>query len=171
MSSSTTTLQATLFLCALLIVNFTVGYEVYIFGFVIHSFEIFIFFEINNKIFFYVICMTHKSENNHQNLHPIVSLPKYGQLQGSIGSTAWTNRTIFQFLNVPYAESPSGSRRFKAPVPIRPWNGVRNAQKFGIQCPCFDNIEDILRKEGANIDIEDCLNMAIYSPSVRIVRR
>lgn len=43
----------------------------------------------------------------------LVNLPKYGGLQGSIGYTAWTNRTIFQFLNVPYAESPSGNRRFK----------------------------------------------------------
>lgn len=82
--------------------------------------------------------------------------------------TAWTNRIIFQFLRVQYSESPSGSRRFKAPVPIRPWKGVRNAQKFGIQCPTMDNIDEIIQKESEKIDIEDCLSMAIYSTSVRI---
>lgn len=98
-----------------------------------------------------------------------MGLPKYGQLHGSIGHTAWTNRTIFQFLNVPYAESPSGSRRFKAPIPIRPWKGIRNAQKFGIQCPTLENIENIIQKERKNVDIEDCLSMAIYSTSVRSI--
>lgn len=47
------------------------------------------------------------------NGQPIIRLPKYGQLKGSLGLTAWTNQTIFQFRNVPYAESPSGTKRFK----------------------------------------------------------
>lgn len=103
------------------------------------------------------------------NLHPIVALPKYGQLQGSLGYTTWMNRTMFQFLNVPYAESPSGSRRFKAPVPIGPWKGIRNAQKFGIQCPRLELLAEIAQKESENIDVEDCLNVAIYSTSVRTI--
>lgn len=43
----------------------------------------------------------------------VVSLPKLGRLKGSTVQTARTNETIFQFLNVKYAESPSGERRFK----------------------------------------------------------
>lgn len=43
----------------------------------------------------------------------VVKLPKYGILQGSIAFSAWTNRIIYQFLGVKYAESPSGVRRFK----------------------------------------------------------
>lgn len=88
---------------------------------------------------------------------------------GSIGYTAWTNRTIFQFLNVPYAESPSGSRRFQAPVPIGPWKGIRNAQIYGIQCPRLELLDEIKQKESENVDVEDCLNVAIYSTLVRSI--
>lgn len=103
------------------------------------------------------------------NRHPNVNLPKYGQLQGSIGYSAWTNRTIFQFLNVPYAESPSGPRRFEAPVPVEPWTGVRNAQTLGTQCPTMALLDKIKQQESKHIDVEDCLNMAIFSTSVRII--
>lgn len=88
-------------------------------------------------------------------------------MQGSIGYTAWTNQTIFEFRDVPYAESPSGWQRFKAPAPIQPWTGIRNARNYGIQCPSWENLEEIMRNEHDNIDVEDCLNMAIYSTSVR----
>lgn len=108
------------------------------------------------------VFFVHKQDNDL-----IVNLPNYGQLQGSIGYTAWTNRTIFQFLNVPYAESPSGLRRFQAPVPIGPWTGVRDARTFGTQCPRMELLDKIKQQESAHIDVEDCLNMAIYTTSVR----
>lgn len=44
---------------------------------------------------------------------PIVLIPYVGGLRGSIATTRWTNQSFYQFLGVPYAESPSGSRRFK----------------------------------------------------------
>lgn len=120
---------------------------------------------LNPSLFFYTIC-----EFSLIFQHPNVNLPNYGDLQGSLGYTAWTNRTIFQFLNVPYAESPSRSRRFKEPVPIGPWKGIRNAQTFGTQCPRLEILDEIVQKERENVDVEDCLNMAIYSTSVRIIR-
>lgn len=96
----------------------------------------------------------------------VVKLPKYGILQGSIGFTAWTNRTIYQFLNVPYAESPSGNRRFKAPVPIKPWNSIHNAEDYGIKCPTLDDLNKMNPNERNRESIEDCLNMAIYTTNV-----
>lgn len=44
---------------------------------------------------------------------PIVRIPSLGCLRGSVVTTKWTNREFYQFLGVKYAESPSGSRRFK----------------------------------------------------------
>lgn len=44
---------------------------------------------------------------------PIVKIPGLGILHGSITFGLWTNKTIYQFLGVKYAKSPSGSRRFK----------------------------------------------------------
>lgn len=43
----------------------------------------------------------------------VVNLPELGRLRGSTVRTARTNETVFQFLNVKYAESPKGRRRFK----------------------------------------------------------
>lgn len=44
---------------------------------------------------------------------PIVFVTNLGWLKGTIAHTKWTNQTYYQFLGVPYAEAPSGSRRFK----------------------------------------------------------
>lgn len=49
--------------------------------------------------------------NSNDNL--IVQLPNLGFLKGSTSRTALTNETIYQFLGIKYAESPSGLRRFK----------------------------------------------------------
>ena len=35
------------------------------------------------------------------------------------------------FLGIPFAEAPVGDLRFAAPVPARPWDGVREADHFG----------------------------------------
>lgn len=44
---------------------------------------------------------------------PIVFVANHGWLRGTIGTTKWTNQTYNRFLGVPYAEAPSGRRRFK----------------------------------------------------------
>ncbi|MFI8632899.1 carboxylesterase/lipase family protein [Microbacterium sp. NPDC077663] len=42
---------------------------------------------------------------------------------------------IRRFLGIRYAEPPIGERRFADPVPARPWNGVRDATRFGPTAP------------------------------------
>ena len=50
----------------------------------------------------------------------------------------WVRGTLVgntrQFLGVPYAEAPVGTRRFAPPVPVAPWDGVREASAFGPSC-------------------------------------
>lgn len=77
--------------------------------------QLFHIFSIQHFNFQSQFALLQNIERNHDALkrHAIVNLPQYGLIQGSIGFSAWTERTIFQFLNVPYAESPSGNRRFK----------------------------------------------------------
>lgn len=53
------------------------------------------------------------SENSLQVGEVIVDIRNLGRIKGSTTRTARTNETIFQFLNVKYAESTSGERRFK----------------------------------------------------------
>jgi para-nitrobenzyl esterase len=38
------------------------------------------------------------------------------------------------FKGVPYAEPPIGDLRWREPMPIRPWAGVRDAREFGAMC-------------------------------------
>jgi len=41
-----------------------------------------------------------------------VEIPSLGVVVGSTTQSQWKNRTIYQFRGVPYAEPPSGKRRF-----------------------------------------------------------
>ena len=38
------------------------------------------------------------------------------------------------FKGVPFAEPPVGDLRWKAPQPVKNWNGVREAKQFGPRC-------------------------------------
>jgi len=42
---------------------------------------------------------------------------------------------IAVFRGIPFAEPPVGQRRFQAPVPAAPWDGVRDAKDFGPASP------------------------------------
>ena len=49
-----------------------------------------------------------------------------GRVSGSFAVNA--------FLGVPFAEPPTGPRRWSSPSPIRPWKGVRPAAQFAPNC-------------------------------------
>jgi para-nitrobenzyl esterase len=45
------------------------------------------------------------------------------------------------FNGIPYAAPPKGPLRWKAPQPVRRWDGVRDALKLSSACPQQDNPE------------------------------
>ena len=91
---------------------------------------------------------------------------KLGQLRGMrVGDvTAW--------LGVPYAKPPVGELRFKAPVPVEPWSGVRDALALSPAAPQLSAespvSEPIIKKIGTS---EDCLYLNIWSPAADSAKR
>jgi para-nitrobenzyl esterase len=64
---------------------------------------------------------------------------------------------VVQFRGVPFAEPPVGPLRFRAPVPIRPWLGERDATRFSAAA---------MQQGEPGIDhSEDCLYLNIWAPA------
>jgi para-nitrobenzyl esterase len=57
------------------------------------------------------------------------------------------------FKGIPFAAAPVGNLRWREPVPVKPWSGVRDATKFGARC----------MQNGMGVS-EDCLYLNIWTP-------
>ena len=78
-------------------------------------------------------------------------------------------RGIELFAGIPYAEPPVGERRFAAPIPHEPWDGVRDALRFGKAAPQLPG-------EGLTNQVpvpwnEDCLTLNVVTPAADDARR
>ncbi|ODN01295.1 Esterase FE4 [Orchesella cincta] len=90
-------------------------------------------------------------------VEPIVKLP-IGIVEG-YRMKSMNGRDFFAFEGIPYGESTGGSRRWKPPVPKRPWRGVRQAKKPGSDCLQM-SVAKLFRVYGS----EDCLYLNVYTP-------
>ncbi|MGO9340833.1 MAG: carboxylesterase/lipase family protein [Terracidiphilus sp.] len=64
---------------------------------------------------------------------------------------------VLQFRGVPFAEPPVGPLRFRAPVPVKPWTGERDATRFAAAA-----------MQSGELGIEhseDCLYLNIWAPA------
>ncbi|XP_063229236.1 esterase E4-like [Bacillus rossius redtenbacheri] len=85
---------------------------------------------------------------------PVVATSQ-GQLRGSVMRSR-QGKDIYAFRGVRFAEPPLGELRFKAPVPVAAWSGVRNATEDGSACP----------QPVADYPVpmsEDCLFLNVYT--------
>jgi para-nitrobenzyl esterase len=67
------------------------------------------------------------------------------------------------FKGVPFAQPPVGDLRWKEPQPLKNWNGIRKADKFGpraMQLPIYSDMN--FRSNGVS---EDCLYLNIWTPA------
>ncbi|GGX05132.1 carboxylesterase/lipase family protein [Streptomyces lomondensis] len=90
---------------------------------------------------------------------PVVSTP-YGALRGRY------ERGVAVFRGIPYAAPPFGPRRFRPPVPLKPWEGVRDAGAFGPtppKPPYSDAFAHYLSDPAVPGD--DCLNLNVWTPA------
>lgn len=68
------------------------------------------------------------------------------------------------FRGIPYAAPPVGSLRWRAPAPVVPWDGVRQAAAFGADC-VQDNVHNPMEPGHTNPESEDCLTVNVWRPA------
>ena len=86
----------------------------------------------------------------------------YGDIQGAPSPFRGGN-TATVYKGIPFAASPTGSNRWKAPQSPQPWSGVRNATEFGPQCA--QSLSDAgIFSSGKPTTSEDCLTLNIWTP-------
>ncbi|WP_304186798.1 carboxylesterase/lipase family protein [Phenylobacterium aquaticum] len=69
------------------------------------------------------------------------------------------------YLGLPYAAPPVGPLRWRAPQPVQPWSGLRDARQFG--APCAQMAMDWNRAV-AGQSREDCLYLNVWVPPHRV---
>src|SRR5262252_7695907 len=70
---------------------------------------------------------------------------------------------VRSFKGIPFGEPPVGDFRWKPPQPVKNWQGVRKADKFGPRCmqrPIFGDMG--FRSNGMT---EDCLYLNVWTPA------
>lgn len=77
------------------------------------------------------------------------------------------DENIHLWRGIPFAQPPVGALRWRAPQPVQPWAGVRQADTFSASC--WQNI-DYCRELGGGDPgrfSEDCLYLNVWSPAAR----
>lgn len=87
---------------------------------------------------------------------PATAVTSLGSVRGKISGD------VVSWLGIRYAEPPVGKLRFKAPVPVQPWEGVYDATKFGFAAaqPPPSSTEFTGKGEEKS---EDCLFLNIWA--------
>lgn len=72
---------------------------------------------------------------------------------------------VHAFLGIPFAQAPVGPLRWRPPVPVEPWDGVRDATAYGPinQQPSLPGAFAALSPDPARIG-DDCLNLNVWTP-------
>lgn len=70
-----------------------------------------------------------------------------------------TERGVRIWRGIPYAEPPLGAWRWRAPRPVPPWEGIREAAAFGP-----DSVQAPMPVSRAGAMSEDCLYANVWSP-------
>ena len=86
-------------------------------------------------------------------------VPKVRITNGTLEGSSSSGISIFR--GVPYAQPPVGNLRWKAPQPVKNWEGVRKAEKFGpraMQKPIYGDMN--FRSDGVS---EDCLYLNVWT--------
>ncbi|XP_054165682.1 pyrethroid hydrolase Ces2a-like [Oppia nitens] len=110
--------------------------------------------------------MTHHNNNNNNNKTVYTVTTSSGVVEGQ--SVRVLDKTVHQFLNIPYAEPPVGALRFARPVSLKqPIKGIIDGTKPGNSCmqKFVKSLEFV--KMGNITTSEDCLVLNVWTPHTR----
>ena len=86
--------------------------------------------------FIHLILTTRPAASSSQISQPVVNTSS-GVISGFTQSIQLRNASVVlvdTFLGVPFAQPPIGALRFRSPVPVAFWDGVRNATQWPNTC-------------------------------------
>lgn len=92
---------------------------------------------------------------------PVVTLP-VGAVRGRWRGEPGTVGSSAAFLGIPFAEAPVGDLRFAAPVPVGPWQGVREATRYGATAQRGDTGITLIPEP--SVPGEATLNVNVFTP-------
>ncbi|MEV8358302.1 carboxylesterase family protein [Microbacterium sp. NPDC076895] len=67
------------------------------------------------------------------------------------------------FLGIPFAQPPTGALKFEAPVPVEPWDGVRDATEYG-PTPQRHPAAEITLIPEPSVSGDSTLNVNVFTP-------
>jgi para-nitrobenzyl esterase len=98
-------------------------------------------------------------------VEPTVVETASGKVVGSVVESVLAFRTI------PYAASTAGANRFRPPLPVAPWSGVRDCSAFtgrapqaGLRPPTRPELENFGGAADPSPETEDCLTVNVWTP-------
>lgn len=94
---------------------------------------------------------------------PVVSVPG-----GAIRGRSLTASGGAVFKGIPFAQPPTGDLRWREPMPVKAWTGVRDAGVYGAPCA---QIAAGWNDHAAAISSEDCLYLNVWTPEWRAKSR
>ncbi|MFF9345854.1 carboxylesterase/lipase family protein [Streptomyces sp. NPDC014734] len=101
-------------------------------------------------------------------LPPISPVSEDSLLVGTVHGTVRgaRERGVAVFRGIPYAAAPVGARRFRAPEPPEPWEGVRDTVAFGPTAPKRPYSPPLDRLlPDPDVAGDDWLNLNVWTPS------
>lgn len=82
---------------------------------------------------------------------------------GTVETVSPDGAGVRAFKGLPYAAPPVGVRRWRAPAPVVPWNGIRPTGGYGPNCPQPSLVASI--DAAVHGMAEDCLTLNVWTPA------